>query len=441
MICQICGKEYSKIGYHVNKGHNINSKQYYDLYIKSENEGNCLYCSKSTIFRGINKGGYAKFCSNNCANKYNAPKISEKALNRTNEENKIIAKKARQTRLEHFGDETYGLFGSKRHQKAIQDKYGVNYVTQSPIIQEKSKQTCLQKYGCEYSFQSENNKLKTKQTNLKRYGVENVFQLRKISRNAHTIDAEKQRKISNCITRTMRIHKFEQEHNCIHKVQLIKKYGQGWLSLKLPQLYDSSSYAYIDNKYLPQIEDYANTNHSTYISQKEKELLQYITSIYDDVILENTKNIIHPYEIDIYLPKLKIAFEFNGMYWHSNLRVDEMYHFTKSKLCKDKDIRLIHIYEWEWDNQQDEIKNFIKNVINNQFEIAITDIVYCDFNKSNGTEYEKLGYTLVGYKSPNIWYWNDNHKTIVSETPIENYYAKICGSGYLIYKKGGQSNE
>lgn len=43
MICQICGKDIivNHIKQHVTKIHNISPKEYYNLYIKKENEGLC----------------------------------------------------------------------------------------------------------------------------------------------------------------------------------------------------------------------------------------------------------------------------------------------------------------------------------------------------------------------------------------------------------------
>lgn len=53
-------------------------------------------------------------------------------------------------------------------------------------------------------------------------------------------------------------------------------------------------------------------------SSKEIELKNFIKNNYSGEITENSKNIIKPYEIDIYLSELNIGFEFNGLYWHSD---------------------------------------------------------------------------------------------------------------------------
>jgi hypothetical protein len=51
-------------------------------------------------------------------------------------------------------------------------------------------------------------------------------------------------------------------------------------------------------------------------SYKEKELVEFCKQYYPDLI-ENDRELIKPYELDIVIPELKLAIEFNGTYWHS----------------------------------------------------------------------------------------------------------------------------
>lgn len=58
----------------------------------------------------------------------------------------------------------------------------------------------------------------------------------------------------------------------------------------------------------------------------ELEIYNYIKNIYDGKIIINSRKIIKPYELDIYIPEFNLAFEFNGLYWHSELYKDKNYH-------------------------------------------------------------------------------------------------------------------
>jgi hypothetical protein len=103
------------------------------------------------------------------------------------------------------------------------------------------------------------------------------------------------------------------------------------------------------------------------ISTLETNLSDFISNIYSKKIIFNNKNIIKPYEIDIYLPEENIAFEFNGLYWHSeegsSYKCNKDYHLNKTLACQKKEIQLIHIFEDEWLNNEIIVKSKIKHIL------------------------------------------------------------------------------
>jgi len=98
------------------------------------------------------------------------------------------------------------------------------------------------------------------------------------------------------------------------------------------------------------------------ISGQEIVLKNFISK-YVDEIKCNDKIQITPYEIDIFIPKLKIGFEYNGIYWHSDTYKDKNYHQIKTNLCEKNNIQLIHIWEDDWLNKQMIVKSMILNKI------------------------------------------------------------------------------
>lgn len=99
------------------------------------------------------------------------------------------------------------------------------------------------------------------------------------------------------------------------------------------------------------------------VSLAETELLDYIKSIYDGEIETGDRSIISPLELDIVIPDKHIAIEFNGVFWHSdfNPRMRKTYHRDKSLKCRDKGYQLLHIWEDDWYNRKDIIKDYIKS--------------------------------------------------------------------------------
>ncbi len=97
-------------------------------------------------------------------------------------------------------------------------------------------------------------------------------------------------------------------------------------------------------------------------SKQEKEIFDFIKSITNHDIIEHEKDIIKPKELDIYIPDLKLAIEYNGLYFHSTKFIkDKNYHISKTIDCLKKDIKLIQIFEDEWINKKEITKSRIKN--------------------------------------------------------------------------------
>ena len=89
-------------------------------------------------------------------------------------------------------------------------------------------------------------------------------------------------------------------------------------------------------------------------SKAEKELAEFIKALlYDkNVLINDRTQIINPLtgknlELDIFVPELKIAIEYNGTYWHSlenAVRNDKI----KREQCKEKSINLLIVKEGKW---------------------------------------------------------------------------------------------
>lgn len=91
----------------------------------------------------------------------------------------------------------------------------------------------------------------------------------------------------------------------------------------------------------------------------------------------NTRRIIPPYELDVYFPNLKLAFEYDGKGWHKNDEID------KIKLCKDKGILLIKIFERSRRFKEDIQNHLVENLdlINEWCNTNITSNVIFSFNE------------------------------------------------------------
>ncbi|MFA5153901.1 MAG: hypothetical protein WC554_15225 [Clostridia bacterium] len=106
--------------------------------------------------------------------------------------------------------------------------------------------------------------------------------------------------------------------------------------------------------------DFCDIHKNSYSSSNgEKEIVDYIKLFYIKDILTNYRKL--GKEIDIFLPKLNLGIEFNGMYWHSEEYKNKTHHLNKWKLCQKNNIKLITVWEDDWRDKQEIIKSIIKN--------------------------------------------------------------------------------
>jgi hypothetical protein len=264
-------------------------------------------------------------------------------------------------------------------------KYNRNSASMLDEIKKKIKNTNLLKYNCISPLQNKKIKEKTKQTNLLKYNFDH-----------HNKNEKIKEKIKN--TKKLKYNdKYYNNHNK-YKTTCLLKYGVDNVSKndiiknKINETKSKNlmikysnilSVDYINKKLIMMCDN--NKNHKFEIDisvfQNRKQLntiictkcnhgtksgleisfFNFIKKNYSENILQNIRNIIKPYELDIYLPDLNIAFEFNGLYWHNELNKPNDYHKIKSDLCLEKGIQLIHVWEDDWMYKQDIIKSMILN--------------------------------------------------------------------------------
>lgn len=408
-------------------------------------------CGKTKTFRNF-RHGYNDFCSSNCEcmirysntkreetsmskygvsnpNKLESAKrhLSEVKSNYSADKKKDIADKKRTTLKEKYGDG----FG-KIISNGVMKKYGVVNVSQIPEIREKMKNSNIERYGgigfaslelrSKYKAtnarihgnENYNNKEKREQTCLEKYGEISYFKTDEFKEQYKRICIEKygtdnaskseivkekisvkNKKLTN--DKTMTKHKdiieirdasfivrCSDDCECGGNFEIPKhvyfqrlKYGTCLCTVKNP----------VNNK-----------------TELENTFIDYIHNIYDGEIVIHNRKILSGKEIDVYLPELKIGFEFNGDYWHANPIFYKMNdnnefigsHYEKWNTDMNKKheayelgICLYDIWEYAWLEFNEETKNRIKHIIKNNIheKYAYSELKhFLDFTNKNYSE-------------------------------------------------------
>ena len=100
------------------------------------------------------------------------------------------------------------------------------------------------------------------------------------------------------------------------------------------------------------------------ISNVENKITEFIKEL-GLTVKTRVRNIIYPYELDIFIPSKNIAIEFNGLRWHSEqFKEDKNYHLNKTELCEKQNIKLFHIFEDEWIEHSEKVKSKLSQIFN-----------------------------------------------------------------------------
>jgi len=295
----------------------------------------CLICKNLVKWRKYSLG-YHKYCSIKCA---------ASDLN--------FHDKRKKTNLKKYGVEhaIQSKQIKEKTKKTNLERYGTEYSIASKQIKEKTKKTNLERYGTEYSIASKKIRTKIKKTNLKKYGVENPFQSQEIKN-----------KIEKTNIKKYGAKHISQSHISSEIYELLN--NKKWLEkqhyeLKMP-VYEIARNLCVSIKtafnYFKKHNIKIRTLQTSFAEEKLYEFINLN-------IKKNNRNIISPYELDIYVPEHQLAIEFDGLYWHSSEYKNKKYHLTKTNLCQEKGINLLHVFENEWldSTKQDIWKSIINS--------------------------------------------------------------------------------
>jgi hypothetical protein len=293
-------------------------------------------CQNTTKFWSF-PVGYRETCSYKCA-----------------QQDPVTKEKIKKTNMEKYGAEHHfqlQIFLNKQKQTNLK-KYGVENVSQVSSVSEKKKQTCLKNFGTDWYLKRTD---LIQQNIFKKYGVINIQQYTPIKN--QTIQTRRGNFYDSLITthrlNNLAIPLFSKEEYM--KGGLYNKYK--FECIKCKKIFDDC----LEDGDLPRCPSCFRGR-----SWFENEVYDYIkTLLSTDIIEKNCRNILNGKELDIFIPSKKIAIECDGLFWHSEIfgGKEKQYHIEKTNKCENKGIKLIHIFEDEWIEKKDIIKQKLKHIL------------------------------------------------------------------------------
>lgn len=91
--------------------------------------------------------------------------------------------------------------------------------------------------------------------------------------------------------------------------------------------------------------------------------------------------------MDIYLPEINLGFEYNGIFWHCELKIPNNYHLKKTQLCENKGIHLIHIYGDDWTYKTEIVQSRVLTLLSKSKVIYARNCEYQKISNKDAKEF------------------------------------------------------
>lgn len=239
-----------------------------------------------------------------------------------------------------------------------------------------------------------------------------------------------------CGKKLTRINDRHLRKHGITKQEYIEKYGiEGMVSIDLHNRFS-------------QIAIETNEN-MTFIkhSSDELEIIKYINDL--GVECKSDRKILHGKEIDIYVPSMKIGFEFNGLIWHTEkYGKDKNYHLNKTIECNKEGVKLYHIFEDEYHNSKNIVLAKIKHILKKDYDLPKIYARKCTVQVINSSVAKDFlnKFHIQGFVSSNIYLgcYHENNLIAVMSFSIKfgdcelnrfatNYHFRCIGVGGKLF--------
>lgn len=232
--------------------------------------------------------------------------------------------------------------------ESMRKKYGVAWYGQHADYDQKVKATKKRRYGDE----NYTNREQSRKTCIERYGVDNICKSDEImekriqSRRA----AHYQYLIEFCLKENLVANFSLADYKGYHF-----SFCYQFTCQKCQHVFESTVYN-LDNLFCEKCDPSRQPT-------LENRFFDFLTSCQVGIIKRRDRTILYGKEVDFLVKEKNLAFELNGLYWHSEQGGGHLknYHLNKTKGCLSHGISLIHIFENEWRDKPEIVKSIIQN--------------------------------------------------------------------------------
>lgn len=409
------------------------------------------------------------FCSNKCSAEFNSKnpsklnKIKETVFSRYGSTSVFnvpeIIQKIKETNIKRYGVDHFSKSRqfSEKFKNTCNSKYGVDYPQQNGEIRKKTEISFSEKYGGR-GWASKEISDKIIKTNLERYNEKNPIHSKEILSKVRETNLQKYGGTSpqcNSEVRQKSLMTLKTKYgDDIENISQVKEIQDSILKERRKLFYErlirgdrlnnESTPLFSEEdfngtefykKYLFQcktcsskFESHLHSGHSPRCptcyphipSQPQQELFEFLQTILpSERIIQNSRSIINPFEIDIFIPSKNLGIEFDGLFYHSELSGNrhKKYHLNKTESCENSGIKLVHVFENEWETKKEIVKQRLSHILGIKMETIYAR--NCEIRKLNHLDCSQFleKYHLQGSDQSSIRYgafYNDQLVSVMT---------------------------
>lgn len=319
----------------------------------------CSVCGDKRVSILKHGGIFSTTCSRSCANVITLRKSREHFIGCYGVEHQSqipsVKEKKKNTMIARYGYEHQSQvpkFQEKR-MATCRKKYNGNSPACDPTVMDKIGDTTESLYGKRHYFNTEIFKEQRESFFMANYGVPHYSQteeykekFRKTSKKNYKVPHHTQRNWS------------EETKIILDSPEVLENMYIEHGGIKLAEILSVDSTTIYDRLKRFDIDIVKGS------SAGERALASFVIDLVgiENVVIGD-RTILDGKEIDVFIPSMNLGIEYNGLFWHCSKFVDKNYHLDKLKLAKDKGVRLIHVFEDEWETQKYQVKMKIKSIL------------------------------------------------------------------------------
>lgn len=374
------------------------SERLYAVYTGLTSRPLCPVCGNFTKYKG--SGRYFGHCSSKCSNSSNDVKAKkvESCMTIYGVSNpskaRVVLDKIRSTSMERYGvtnpsksdraraaisEATRKLFDSPDRYSALLAKrsetcmtrYGVTSFSKTGEFKEKTMQTNMDRYGVPWRARTDEWKENAKATFIRLYGVDNPFKSEEVKAKIASVNL-----LKYGVTNPSMAPEVKAKRDTTSLIRYGGHYASRHISVESKAILADKDALLDLCKSVPNAHDHLGITNGTLhshldrhgvkhlvVKSHESAMEVFISQAIESnghSVIKRSRTVIPPLELDMIIPELNLAIEYNGSFWHSQARgKGPGYHIGKTQGCAAKGIQLLHIFDFEFKKYATPIMNYL----------------------------------------------------------------------------------